>query len=239
MSVPETDGPKAQEPKAFGPKAQKPKAFAPKAQEPKAFGPKAYDNRLKLALEYGPLVLFMLGYWLLKDKSLTIAGQTYSGFIVSTAVFVVVFVVSILGLWKLTGKIAPMQIITLVVVLFMGGLTIWFNDPHFIKMKPTIIYVFFAAALGVGLLQGKSYLRLVMGDALPMQAEGWMILTRRIAVFFVGLAVLNEVVWRNFSDGTWVLFKAVGLTLAMFAFLLTQAKLLEKYGIGTPDPKED
>lgn len=198
---------------------------------------KAYDQRLKLALEYGPLVLFLVGYWFLKDKSLTIAGQTYSGFIVSTGVFVVIFVASILGLWRLTGRVSPMQIITLVVVLFMGGLTLWFNDPRFIKMKPTIVYIFFAAALGVGLLQGKSYLRLVMEDALPMQAEGWMILTRRITVFFVGLAVLNELVWRNFSDGTWVTFKAVGLTLAMFAFLLTQAKLLDKYGI-FPDAKK-
>jgi intracellular septation protein len=146
-------------------------------------------------------------------------------------VFVVIFVASIAGLWKLTGRIAPMQIITLVVVLFMGGLTVWFNDPRFIKMKPTIIYIFFAAALGVGLLQGKSYLRLVMEDAIPMQPQGWMILTRRMAVFFAGLAVLNELVWRNFSDGTWITFKAVGLTLAMFAFLLTQAKLLERYGL--------
>jgi intracellular septation protein len=198
-------------------------------------GGKPYDNRLKLALEYGPLVLFLLGYWVLKDKSLTLGGQTYSGFIVSTAVFVVIFAISILGLWRLTGKIAPMQIITLVVVLFMGGLTVWFNDAHFIKMKPTIIYLFFAAALGVGLLQGKSYLRLVMEDAIPMQAQGWMILTRRIAVFFVVLAAANEIVWRNFSDGTWLTFKAVGLTVAMFAFLLTQAKVLERYGL----PKDD
>jgi intracellular septation protein len=198
-------------------------------------GGKPYDNRLKLALEYGPLVLFLLGYWVLKDKSVTLGGQTYSGFIVSTAVFVVIFAASILGLWRLTGKIAPMQIITLVVVLFMGGLTVWFNDAHFIKMKPTIIYLFFAAALGIGLLQGKSYLRLVMEDAIPMQAQGWMILTRRIAVFFVVLAAANEIVWRNFSDGTWLTFKAVGLTVAMFAFLLTQAKVLERYGL----PKDD
>jgi intracellular septation protein len=202
----------------------------PKAGDSKPGKAKAYDNRLKLALEYGPLVLFLLGYWLLKDKSLTFAGQTYSGFVVSTAIFVVIFVASILGLWKLTGRIAPMQIITLMVVLFMGGLTVWFNDPRFIKMKPTIIYIFFAAALGVGLAQGKSYLRLVMEDAIPLQPVGWMILTRRMAVFFAGLAMLNEVVWRNFSDGTWVMFKAIGLTLAMFAFLLTQARLLEKYG---------
>ena len=208
--------------------------------DPKVNGPKDYDNRLKLALEYGPLILFMLGYWFLKDKSITLGGQTYSGFIVSTAVFVGVFVAANFGLWRLTGRIAPMQIITLVIVLFMGGLTIWFNDPRFIKMKPTIIYVFFATALGIGLLQGKSYLRLVMEDAIPMQNEGWMILTRRIAVFFVGLAVLNEIVWRNCSDGTWVMFKAVGLTLAMFLFLLTQARLLERYGseVVSPAPKD-
>lgn len=195
-------------------------------------------NQLKLLLEYGPLILFLVGYWFLKDKSLTIGGQTYSGFIVSTAVFVVVFVASIAGLRKLTGRIAPMQVITLVVVLFMGGLTLWFNDPRFIKMKPTIIYAFFAVALGVGLLQGKSYLRLVMEDALPMQEAGWMILTRRMAFFFAGLAVLNELVWRNFSDGVWVTFKVVGLTVAMFLFLLSQAKLLQRYGaLGEPSDK--
>lgn len=199
--------------------------------------PKTYDNRVKMALEYGPLIAFMVGYWLFKDRDFTVGGVVYSGFIATTAVFVVVFAISILALWRLTGKIAAMQIFTLVVVLFMGGLTIWFNDAHFIKMKPTIIYVFFAAALGVGLLRGKSYLKLVMGDALPMQTEGWMILTRRMTVFFLGLAVLNEVVWRNFSDGTWIMFKAVGLTLAMFLFLLTQARLLEQYGIEKPsDP---
>jgi intracellular septation protein len=207
---------------------------------PGAGGPKAYDHRLKLALEYGPLLLFMLGYWFLKDKSVTLGGQTYSGFILASGIFVAIFVASTFGLWRLTGRIAPMQIITLVVVLFMGGLTVWFNDPRFIKMKPTIIYIFFTVALGFGLLRGKSYLRLVMEDALPMQDEGWMILTRRITVFFAGLAVLNEIVWRNFSDGTWVTFKAVGLTLAMFLFLLTQAKLVERYGTESPtqDPKD-
>ena len=198
---------------------------------------KPYDKRLKAALEYGPLVLFILGYWYVKDRSFTFGGQSYSGFIVVTAAFVLVFAVSILALWRLTGRLSPMQIVTLVVVLFMGGLSVWFNDEHFFKMKPTLIYAFFAGALGVGLLQGKSYLRLVMEEALPLQPEGWMILTRRIAVFFVVLAVVNEVVWRNFSTETWVWFKAVGLTAAMFLFLLTQARVLTRYGIETPDEK--
>jgi intracellular septation protein len=198
---------------------------------------KEYDKRLKAALEYGPLVLFMLGYWYIKDRSFVIGGVTYSGFVVVTGAFVVVFALSILALWRLTGRISPMQIVTLVVVLFMGGLSVWFNDEHFFKMKPTLIYVFFAGALGVGLLQGKSYLRLVMEETLPLQPEGWMILTRRIAVFFALLAVANEVVWRNFSTETWVWFKAVGLTVAMFLFLLTQARVLTRYGIEEPEQK--
>jgi len=192
---------------------------------------KDYDKRLKAALEYGPLVLFLLGYWYLKDRTFDIGGVTYSGFIVVTAAFVLVFAVSILALWRLTGRISPMQIVTLVVVLFMGGLSVWFNDEHFFKMKPTFIYVFFAGALGVGLLRGQSYLRLVMEETLPLQPEGWMILTRRMAVFFVVLAGANEVVWRNFSTDTWVWFKVIGLTVAMFGFLISQAGVLTRYGI--------
>ncbi len=198
---------------------------------------KTYDPKLKAALEYGPLLAFMVGYWLVKDRTFSVGGVEYSGFIAITAVFVLIFAGSILALWKLTGKLSAMQVFSLVVILFMGGLTVWFNDPHFIKMKPTIIYVAFAVGLGVGLLQGKSYLRLLMGEVLPMREEGWMILTRRMALFFVVLAVANEVVWRNFSDGTWVTFKVVGLTVAMFAFLFTQGRLFERYGI--EQPKKD
>ena len=178
---------------------------------------------------------FMAGYWWFKDQSFVVMGQTYTGFIAVTAVFVLIFAASILALWRLTGKISPMQVVTLVVVLFMGGLSVWFNDEHFFKMKPTIIYVFFAAALGVGLLQGKSYLKLVMEEALPMRPEGWMILTRRIAGFFFVLAVTNEVVWRNFSTETWVWFKVFGLTIAMFAFLIAQARLFTRYGLESAD----
>ena len=200
---------------------------------------KVYDPKVKAALEYGPLLAFLVGYWWFKDQSFVIGGQTYSGFIAVTAVFVLVFAASILALWRLTGKLSPMQVFTLVVVLFMGGLSVWFNDEHFFKMKPTIIYVFFAAVLGVGLLRGKSYLRLVMQEALPMQEAGWMILTRRIAVFFAALALTNEVVWRNFSTDTWVWFKVFGLTIAMFAFLLTQARLLNRYGHEPVDKPAD
>lgn len=187
-------------------------------------------TREKAVLEYGPLAVFLLGYVLLKDHGLTFGGVTYSGFILTTGIFVVLQALATLILWRRTGRLSAMQVLTLVVVLFMGGLTVWFNDAHFIKMKPTIIYIFFAALLSVGLMRGQSWLKLVMGEALPMAEAGWLILTRRMIVFFVVMAGLNEIVWRNVSDGTWLTFKVVGLTLAMFAFLLSQARLLQKYG---------
>ena len=191
---------------------------------------KKLDTKTKLALELGPVVLFFVGYSLLKDRTFTIGGTEYSGFIMLTAGFVVLIAAASAVFWRLTGKLSPMQLVTLVVVLFMGGMTIWFNDERFIKMKPTLVYVFFAAVLGFGLMRGKSFLKLVMDDALPMREEGWMILTKRIALFFAGLAVLNEVIWRNFSTQIWLDFKLFGLTAAMFLFFLTQAKLLERYG---------
>ena len=196
---------------------------------------KKIDPKLRMALELGPVLLFFIGYSLLKDRVFQIGGVEYSAFIALTAGFVVIFAASIALLWRLTGKLSPMQLVTLAVVLFMGGMTVWFNDERFIKMKPTIVYLLFAAVLGIGLLQGKSYLKLVMAEALPMQPEGWMILTQRITAFFAGLAVLNEVIWRNFSTQIWLDFKLFGLTAAMFLFFLTQARLLERYGIKDAD----
>ena len=192
---------------------------------------KKIEPWVKIGLELGPVALFFLGYRWFKDTSYHIAGHEYSGFIVMTFVFIFIFAASILILWRLTGRLSPMQLITLAIVIVMGGMTVWLNDERFFKMKPTLIYAFFAGVLGFGLLQGKSYLRLVMDEALPMQAEGWMVLTRRITGFFAGLAVLNEVVWRNFSTEIWVDFKIFGLTGAMFVFFLTQARLLERYGV--------
>jgi intracellular septation protein len=186
---------------------------------------------LKGALDFGPIVLFFAGYRFVKDQSYVIGGQSYSGFIVMAAGFAVITLLTTLALWFLTGKISRMQILTLVLIVVMAGFTLWFKDERFFKMKPTLIYALFAGILGVGLVQGKSYLRLVMEEALPLQAEGWMVLTRRIAGFFAVLAVLNEVVWRNFSTEIWVDFKTFGLTFAMFAFFLTQARVFERYGI--------
>ncbi|SIS69401.1 inner membrane-spanning protein YciB [Phaeovulum vinaykumarii] len=190
---------------------------------------------LKFGLEFGPLVVFFVVFARLKDQSVSLLGTEYSGFVVATAAFVPILVVSILALWRLTGRMAPMQAATLVLVLVFGGLSVWLNDPRFFKMKPTIIYLLFAGVLGLGALLGKSWLALVMDEVLPMQPEGWRILTRRIIGLFLALAVANEAVWRLFSDGTWVNFKVFGLPLIMFAFFMAQGGLFSRYALPQDD----
>lgn len=189
---------------------------------------------LKLALELGPVVLFFVMFGRLKDRTFTFGGAEYSGFIVTTAAFILLIIATSALLWALTGKLSRMQMMTLVLVVVMGGLSVWLNDERFIKMKPTLLYLAFGGVLGFGLLRGQSYLRLVMDEALPMQPEGWMILTRRLTAFFFGLAVANEAVWRLMSTEAWVNFKTFGLTAALFAFFMTQGKLFERYSSEPP-----
>ena len=186
---------------------------------------------VKPLLEFGPVIAFFVAYMRMKETVYTIAESDYQGFIVVTALFVPLLLICTAVLWKLTGKISPMQIMTVVLVTIFGGLTVWLNDDRFIKMKPTLIYMIFGGILGVGLLRGQSYLRVVMQEALPMQDAGWMILTRRATGFFFGLALVNEVIWRSFSTDTWVYFKTFGLTVALFAFFMMQGTLLAKYAV--------
>lgn len=186
---------------------------------------------LKLGLELGPIVLFFAGFRFFKDRSFHILGTDYSGFIVMTAIFVAMIIASTALVWKLTGTLSKMQLMTLVLVVVMGGLSVWLNDERFIKMKPTLLYLAFGAILGFGLLRKESYLKVVMEEALPLQTEGWMILTRRLCAFFFALAIANEVIWRLLSTEAWVNFKTFGLTIALFAFFMTQSKLLQRYAV--------
>ncbi|MCI2394219.1 inner membrane-spanning protein YciB [Aliiroseovarius sediminis] len=185
---------------------------------------------LRATLEYGPIILFFVAYTFLKDRSFMVAGTEYSGFVAVTAMFIPVLALATLAMWKITGHLSKMQIVTLVLVVGFGGMSIWFNDERFFKMKPTMIYVLFAGILGFGLMRGTSYLEAVMDRALPLERAGWMILTKRLALFFLGLAIANEVIWRSMSTDTWVNFKTFGLPLAMFAFFMTQAGLFKRYG---------
>ena len=189
------------------------------------------NGYLKAALEYGPILAFFVAYMLVRDRSYTIGGTEYDGFIVVTAGFVPLLVISTLLLWRLTGHLSRMQIVTLVLVVVFGGLSVWLNDDRFFKMKPTLIYLIFGGLLAVGLLRGQSWLRYVMEGMIPLDDTGWMKLTRRLMVFFFALAVLNEVIWRTMSTDTWVYFKTFGLTAGIFVFFMTQAGLFKTYAI--------
>ena len=186
---------------------------------------------VKLALELGPIIVFFIAYGRMKDQTFAYNGTDYNGFIVVTALFVPLLAVTTFILYRLTGKLSAMQIMTLVIVVVFGGLSVWFNDERFFKMKPTMIYLLFAGMLGFGLMRGQSYLQLVMDEAMPLKHEGWVILTKRITLFFLALAVTNEVVWRTMSTDAWVNFKVFGLTAAVFVFFMTQGKLMQKYAV--------
>ena len=184
---------------------------------------------IKTTLEMGPVVLFFIVYSKIKDREFVVFGETYEGFILATALFIPLILFATAVLYFLTGKLSKMQIFTAILVVVFGGLGIWFNDERFFKMKPTMIYLLFGGILGYGLLKGQSYLRTVMDGALPMDQTGWMILTKRFMMFFFGLAIANEAIWRTLSTDTWVNFKTFGLPIAMFAFIITQAKTISKH----------
>ncbi|MDS9467644.1 inner membrane-spanning protein YciB [Paracoccus sp. MBLB3053] len=189
------------------------------------------NSWLKPALEFGPLVLFFVVFMRFRDRTFTLGGTEYTGFIVATLVFIPVLVLSTLALWRLTGRLSPMQIATLVLVVVFGGLSVWLNDPKFFKMKPTIIYLIFAGLLGLSLILRRNWLELVMSEALPMTAEGWRVLSGRMTVLFLGLAGANEIVWRTMSETAWVNFKTFGLTIIMVVFFVLNAKLFERHAL--------
>ena len=110
-----------------------------------------------------------------------------------------------------------MAVITAVVVTIFGGLTLILRDDTFVKMKPTILYCLFAGILGFGLMRGRSYLKYLIDEMIPMRHEGWIKFTRRFVVFYLGLAVLNEIVWRGWGTDTWVNFRTFVLPAANFA----------------------
>ena len=190
---------------------------------------------VKSALELGPEIGFFVAYLYLKDEVFTFGGTDYDGFIVVTAGFIPVILASMGILWWLTGHISRMQIVTAVLVVVFGGLTVWLNDDRFIKMKPTMVYLLLGGVLAIGLLRGQSYLRVVLGELLPMEQEGWMILTKRMTGFFLILAVSNEVVWRTQSTEIWVYFETFVLTGALFFFFIAQAGLIQKYSTAEED----
>jgi intracellular septation protein len=203
------------------------------------------SSGLKLALELGPLAIFFGVFkfgrdllelpWIHDPLAMATGAEalaTESGpLFLATAAFMVAIAASLAASWTMTRKLPRMAVVTGVVVVVFGGLTLWLQDETFIKMKPTIVNGLFALALGIGLLQGRSYIKYLMGEMMPMDDRGWMIFTRRWAIFFVCMAVLNEVVWRTQTTDFWVAFKTFGNFPITMIFMVCQLPLLKRHMI--------
>jgi intracellular septation protein len=184
---------------------------------------KKLDPMLKLVLDIGPLVLFF-------------AANARFGIYVATGAFMVAVLIALAVSYALTRHVALMPVVTAVIVLIFGGLTLILHDELFIKLKPTIIYVLFGGTLLAGLLLDKPFLSIVFDQMFHLTDEGWRKLTWRWVIFFFALAVLNEIVWRNFSTDTWVSFKLFGVVPLTFLFGALQYPLIMKYH---PDAGKD
>jgi intracellular septation protein len=171
---------------------------------------------VKLLIELGPLLAFFLVY-------------SRAGIYWATGVLMVAAVLAVLASWHLLGRILAVPVVTAVLVVVFGALTFWLDDPSFIKIKPTIINLLFAGVLLVGLVMRRPLLKLLLGEAFHLTEEGWRQLSVRWAVFFVVLAVLNEVVWRNFSESTWVNFKVFGILPLTFVFAMAQIGVIRRH----------
>lgn len=171
---------------------------------------------IKMALELGPLVVFFI-------------VNARVDIFAATAWFMGAMVISLVLSKAILKKIAVMPLVTGAVVLVFGGLTLWLQDDTFIKVKPTITNGLFAGVLLGGLLFKQSLLKYVFGDVYRLKPEGWSKLTLNWGLFFVALAIINEVLWRNFSTDFWVTFKVWGVMPLTIAFSISQLSLLNKY----------
>ena len=170
----------------------------------------------KLLLDMGPLFLFF-------------ATFQYAGIFAATGIFMVAAVLSVAIGWHLEKKLSPIPLITAILVLIAGGLTLYLRNDVFIKMKPTVLYAIFGVTLLGGLRFNRLFIKYVFADAFDLTDQGWRGLTWRWGIFFLSLAVLNEAVWRNTSTATWVSFKVWGIVGLIFLFALAQTPFLLKH----------
>jgi intracellular septation protein len=173
---------------------------------------------LKLVLDIGPLILFF-------------AANARFGIFAATAGFMVAVLIALAVSYALTRHIEMMPIVTAIIVLIFGGLTLVLHDELFIKLKPTIIYLLFGGTLLGGLALGKPLLGMVFDQMFHLTDEGWRKLTWRWVLFFFALAVLNEIVWRTQTTDFWVSFKLFGVVPLTFLFGALQMPLINKYSV--------
>ncbi|MCB2108874.1 MAG: septation protein A [Rhodobacteraceae bacterium] len=184
--------------------------------------PKPINQWLKLALELGPLLVFFF-------------ANARLGIFTATMAFMIATVVALAVSYALARTIPVMPLVSGVIVMIFGGLTLYLEDETFIKLKPTIVNLMFAAILTAGLAMGRLFIKIVLGTAIQMSDTGWLILTRAWIGFFIFLAAVNEVVWRNFSTDTWVNFKVFGIMPLTLMFSFALVPVMMKHAIETPD----
>ena len=172
----------------------------------------------KLLIDIGPLAVFFYFY-------------SKNGLQSSILPFMIATVIAVLFSYIIEKKIPIMPTVGAAIVLVFGGLTIYFDNDIFFKMKPTIINLLFAVVLYGGIIFKKSLLKYLLGAALQLEEKGWKILTQRWIGFFIALAILNEIVWRTQSTDVWVSFKVFGILPITFIFTMTQFPLIKKYQI--------
>jgi intracellular septation protein len=170
----------------------------------------------KLATELGPLIVFF------------VVNAKYHLF-VATGAFMVAIVAAMIASYVVTRHVPVMAIVTGIIVLIFGTLTLVLHDETFIKVKPTIIYSLFALVLGGGLLFGRSFIAIMFDQMFNLTPRGWRVLTMRWALFFFGMAILNEAIWRTQSTDFWVGFKAFGVVPLTMLFAITQMPLIRRY----------
>ena len=180
--------------------------------------PKQVSPAAKILIEMGPLLVFFI-------------TNARMGIFEATAAFMGAIVLSLAASWVLERRLPIMPLVTAGFVLTFGTLTLVLADDLFIKLKPTVVNVLFAAILFGGLAKKRSLLRPLLESSMKLDAEGWRTLTLRWACFFVFLAIVNEIVWCNTSTDTWVSFKVFGILPLTIAFTITQIPLIQRHEV--------
>jgi len=198
---------------------------------------KKINPNLKLVLEIGPVILFVLAYNFGAPYAvmLGLPEAVQKPIFLGTLVLMVLTPISIAVSWMITRTVPIMPAVTLLTVMVFGGIAIYTQDAFYKKVQPTIVNMLFGSILLGGLLFGKSVLRMVMDMAFDLDEEGWMKLTWRWGVFFLFMAGVNEIVWRNFSEEFWVGFKLWGMTGLTMAFVLSQMPVMMRHALEETD----
>ncbi len=184
------------------------------------------NPRLNAAIEYGPLAVFLAAYYL---------GNRYlddiGAILAATAAIMVATVVALLVAWFVQRRVPKVPLISGGLLMVFGGLTLWLQDPVFIKMKPTIVYLLFSTMLLGGIAVGRPLLKPLLGKAWQLDDAGWNKLTVRFGLFFMAMAGLNELVWRTQSTDFWVSYKVFGTMALILVFTMTQVGLIHRHQI--------